>query len=63
MHVINYSRDSEESGLDTGYKWLAGLVSGVCMARLVFRVCRGGVGVGVQILRDRNQNWKDWLIL
>ena len=27
--------------LGSGYKWLAGLVSRVCMAGLVFRVCMG----------------------
>ena len=43
MHVINYSRDQE---LGSGYEWLAGLVSRVCMAGLVFRVC-----MGVQIFR------------
>ena len=41
-------------GLDSGYKWLAGLVSRVCMAGLVFRVCMGGLNIsGVQISRDR----------
>ena len=38
IHVINYSRGQ---GLGSGYKWLAGLVSRVCMAGLVFRVCMG----------------------
>ena len=54
MHVINYSRDSEKGqGLGSGYKWLAGLVSRVCMAGLVFRVCIGGPNIsGVQISRD-----------
>ena len=42
MHIINYSRDSEGLGLGSGYKWLAGLVSRVCMAGLVFRVMQGG---------------------
>ena len=28
-------------GMGSGYKWLAGLVSRVCMAGLVFRVCMG----------------------
>ena len=32
-------------GLGSGYKWLAGLVSRVCMAGLVFRVCMGGVQI------------------
>ena len=41
-------------GLGCGYKWLAGLVSRVCMAGLVFRVCMGGPHIsGVQISRDR----------
>ena len=41
-------------GLDSGYEWLAGLVSRVCMAGLVFRVCMGGPNIsGVQISRDR----------
>ena len=42
-------------GLGSGYKWLAGLVSRICMAGLVFRVfrvCMGGGGV--QISRDNN---------
>ena len=46
MHVINYSRDSDGSG--AGF-WLAGLVSRVCMAGLVFR---GSNYFGVQISRD-----------
>ena len=40
MHVISYSRDSE---VGSGYKWLAGLVSRVCM--------------GVQISRDKSSGW------
>ena len=43
-------------GLGSGYEWLAGLVSRVCMAGLVFRVCMGGPNIsGVQISRDRLQ--------
>ena len=40
MHVINYSRDSEGSGtgFHSGYKWLAGLVSRVGMAGLVYNI-------------------------
>ena len=32
-------------GLGSGYEWLAGLVSRVCMAGLVFRVCMGGPNI------------------
>ena len=41
-------------GLGSGYEWLAGLVSRVCMAGLIFRVCMGGPNIsGVQISRGR----------
>ena len=41
-------------GLGSGYEWLAGLVSRVCMAGLVFGVCMWGLNIsGVQISRDR----------
>ena len=44
-------------GLGSGYKWLAGLVSRVCMAGLVFRVCMGGPNIsGVQISRDSTRD-------
>ena len=33
-------------GLGSGYEWLAGLVSRVCMVGLVFRVCMGSVYFG-----------------
>ena len=40
-------------GLGSGYEWLAGLVSRVCMAG---RVCMGGPNIsGVQLSRDRLQ--------
>ena len=53
MHVIKYSRVLEESGLVSGYKWLAGLVSSVCMAGLVFKVSMGVPNIsGVQISRE-----------
>ena len=44
----------KDQGLGSGYEWLAGLVSRVCMAGLVFRVCmHGGPNIsGVQISRD-----------
>ena len=38
-------------GLGSGYKWLAGLVSRVCMAGLVFRICMGGSKYHVTGLR------------
>ena len=43
-------------GLGTGYKWLAGLVSRVCMAGLVFRVC-----MGVRISRDRSHDIRHYI--
>ena len=40
--------------LGCGYKWLGGLVSRVCKAGLVLRVCMDGpIILGVQISRDR----------
>ena len=55
MHVINYIAEIQKGqGLGSGYEWLAGLVSRVCMAGIVFRVCMGGLNIsGVQISRDR----------
>ena len=42
-------------GLGSGYEWLAGLFPRVCMAGLVFSVCKGGLNIsGVQISRDRS---------
>ena len=41
-------------GLGSGCEWLAGLVSRVYIAELVFRVCKGGLNIsGVHISRDR----------
>ena len=37
-------------GLGSGYKWLAGLISRVCMAELVFRVSMGGPNIMWQTL-------------
>ena len=42
MHIINYKAVVQKGQeLGSGYEWLAGIVSGVCMAGLVFRVCIG----------------------
>ena len=39
MHACMPSTKKASQGLGSAYKWLTGLVSRVCMAGLVFRVC------------------------
>ena len=48
MHVINsyYIVEIQKGqGLGSGYEWLAGLVSRISMAGLVFRVCMWGLNI------------------
>ena len=54
MHVIMQLYQRVRGWVLGIIKWLAGLVSRVCMAELVFRVCMGDLNIsGVQISRDR----------
>ena len=45
-----YSRNSEGSGLDSGYKWLAGLVYRVCMAGVSLQGLHGGPNITWQFM-------------